>query len=205
MELAELERKPVPGGEPYNRLTDQPTIRLHSVVRVRHDEREPPLGGHGVQQVQERDRVRTTRDGHDGRAWPSEEPGAPELLAEAVEQRRHELMIDGPLTSCTTRAERPSLRPCRPHRAATTSARSRAATERCAVSTCGRSAGSRRPWRVSCPPRVNVACGCSTWERGPDATWLRSVRRCRSSGSRSRGRSGPTRAPRCSSASPASP
>ena len=90
MELAELERKPVPCGELSNRLTDQPTIRLHSVVRVRHDEREPPLGGHGVQQVQERDRVRTTRDGHDGRAWPSEEPGAPELLAEAVEQRRHE-------------------------------------------------------------------------------------------------------------------
>ena len=48
VQLAELEGQPVLFGEGFDRLSDRPPDRLDSVIRVRHDERQPQLRGDTV-------------------------------------------------------------------------------------------------------------------------------------------------------------
>src|SRR5437762_7761854 len=89
VELAELERQTVALRQIADRLSDRPTIRLNSMIRVCDYERELSLGCERVHQVEQRHGVETAGHGQHGAARRGEEPGPIEVCAQPREQRGH--------------------------------------------------------------------------------------------------------------------
>jgi hypothetical protein len=75
VELAQLERHPVPLGERSHGLSDRPTLRRNSVVRVRDHELEPARRRECVQQVEQRHGIPPAGHRDDGRARSLKQPG----------------------------------------------------------------------------------------------------------------------------------
>ena len=89
LELAELECQVVSRRELPHALSDRPTVRRDSMIRVRDHERETERRRECMEQVEERDGVGTAGHGHDGDARVPEQPGAGNVARETGRQRGH--------------------------------------------------------------------------------------------------------------------
>ncbi len=86
-EFTQFEREAVSLGEPLDRLSDRPTVRPNPVVGMSDDQRQPEGGPGLVEQIQQRDRIGSSRDGDECRPRRWEQPGGLAVGTEAVGQR----------------------------------------------------------------------------------------------------------------------